>query len=265
MTAARQTGLVARDIDMTFGGNKALSAVTLALPPGEWHGLIGPNGSGKSTILNVISGVYLPTAGTVMHEGVDITGHKPRRRARTGIVRSFQHPLLAKSLSLADNVALGLSARRRGTSGLDVAEALEVLGIDQFAEALPEEAPYGARKLAEIARACVAGPRVLLLDEPAAGLSAEERVELVTALRRLRAQLPDAAVCLVEHDVALVRSVVDRMTVLHTGQVLRSGDPATVLADERVAEVYLGTSVSKRAEDHGADTTGQHPTLEGIA
>ena len=265
MTAAQPAGLVARDIDMTFGGNKALTGVTLALPPGEWHGLIGPNGSGKSTILNVISGVYLPTAGQVLHDGHDITRHKPRRRARAGIVRSFQHPLLAKSLSLADNVALGRNARRRGATGLDTGEALEFLGIARFAEVLPEEAPYGARKLAEIARACVAGPRVLLLDEPAAGLSAEERTELVTALQRLRGQLPDTAVCLVEHDVALVRSVVDRMTVLHTGQVLVDGDPATVLADERVAEVYLGTSASTRDRAPGADAPGHHPTLEEIA
>ena len=250
MNATAPAGLVAHEVDMTFGGNKALSEVSLALMPGAWHGLIGPNGSGKSTLLNILSGVYLPTAGSVRLDGQDITRHKPRRRARAGIVRSFQHPLLARSLSLADNVKLGLTARRRrGTRGMAVGDALALLGIDGYAEALPLEAPYGARKLAEIARACVASPHVLLLDEPAAGLSAEERIELVDALHRLRTELPETSVCLVEHDVALVRAVADQMTVLHTGRVLCSGDPAEVLADERVAEVYLGSTAASNTTE----------------
>lgn len=249
MSAARTAPprLAALEVDMAFGGNNALENVTLELAAGAWHGLIGPNGSGKSTVLNVLSGVYLPTGGRVVHDGSDITRSKPRARARHGIVRSFQHPLLARSLSLADNVRLGLSARR-GRNGIEVDDALEMLGIGDLAGQLPLEAPYGARKLAEIARACVAGPTVLLLDEPAAGLSAEERTELIEALRRIRRQLPDTAVCLVEHDVALVSAVTDTMTVLHSGKVLCSGDPGTVLADPRVAEVYLGTGGRRDAD-----------------
>lgn len=252
--------LAAVEVDMDFGGVRALQDVNLDLHAGGWHGLIGPNGSGKSTVLNVLSGVYLPVGGRVLHDGADITRRKPRFRARHGIVRSFQHPLLAPSLSLADNVRLGLSARR-GRPGPDVDAALGILGLSGLAGQLPLEASYGARKLAEIARACVAAPTVLLLDEPAAGLSAEERVELVEALGRLREELPDTAVCLVEHDVALVRAVVDTMTVLHTGRVLCSGEPGAVLTDPRVAEVYLGRGASAEGVTPQDDTTTMEAML----
>jgi branched-chain amino acid transport system ATP-binding protein len=233
--------LAARGVTLAFGGVCALDEVSLELSEGEWTGLIGPNGSGKSTLLNVLSGVYRPQAGQVVLQGRTITRAQPRKRARLGVARTFQHPQLAATLTVAENVDLGRDLRRRRRKGpVPTPDVLDLLGILQHGASLPETVPYGVRKLAEVARAIASGPAFLLLDEPAAGLSAVERHELIEALRRLRQRRPEVSVCLVEHDVSLVSAVVDRVAVLDVGRVLTVGATEEVFADPRVRDVYLG-------------------------
>jgi branched-chain amino acid transport system ATP-binding protein len=250
--------LEARDILMQFGGVKALQGVSATVETGRWLGLIGPNGSGKSTLLNVMSGIYRPTAGTLTLDGANIATDSPRSRSTAGVVRTFQHPQLAASLTLAENVAIGaaLGLRRLGASAPSMTPlkraqlALDAFNCSDFADVLPAEAPYGVRKIAEVARAATAEPSVLLLDEPAAGLSSDERIELVEALRGFGERHPDTAVCLVEHDVPLVRMLCPELVVLNAGRVLRSGAAEDVLADEEVRTAYLGQQV-----DEGSVTT----------
>ena len=247
-------GLAASDIEMAFGGVKALDGVALHLAEGSWTGLIGPNGSGKTTMLNVLSGVYEANAGRIVLQGKDMTGQRPQAVARAGVVRTFQHPQLATSLTLQENVELGLDLLRmrgvalsRGEQRDAVADALGEFGCARFANLLPDQAPYGARKAAEIARAIVARPKVLLLDEPAAGLSREERTELVRSLQALARRMPRLAVCLVEHDVQLVAATCSRLQALNFGKVIAVGPTHNVLADPQVREAYLGKSFARVA------------------
>jgi len=259
MSESTQPLLQGVELTMRFGGVTALNAVDLAMAEGDHLGLIGPNGSGKTTLLNVLSGVYLATSGTLHLEGTELTNRRAAARARLGIVRTFQHPQLAASLTLLENVQIGERlGRRRGAGGSRMGtrsrELLELFGGAAYGHLLPEEAPYGAVKLAEVARAAAARPRILLLDEPAAGLSAEERQELVAALRRYRDSHPSLALCLVEHDVPLVSSVCDRLLVLNAGTAIVDGDPQVVLADSRVRDAYLGPQQLTTSSITGAPT-----------
>ncbi len=250
MSSPQDPWIDARGISMSFGGVQALQNVDISLAAGTRLGLIGPNGSGKTTLLNVLSGVYIATAGSIRVDGKEIVKAGPGRRAKLGIVRTFQHPQLAASLSIRENVLLGagLSQRhafRRGSRSagvMDVDQALEMFRCEEYRDQLPDEVPYGARKMAEVARAAAAAPRLLLLDEPAAGLSGEERVELVSALKDFGDAHPRTALCLVEHDVPLVSRLCHDLLVLNAGRPLHTGDTESVLLDPRVREAYLGTS-----------------------
>ncbi|MCE3551117.1 ATP-binding cassette domain-containing protein [Pseudonocardia sp. RS11V-5] len=252
-------GLRARGVVMRFGGVTALDDVAIELAVGTWTGLIGPNGSGKTTLLNVLSGVYRPQAGSIELDGVDVGGARAGRLARAGIVRTFQHPQLAESLTVWENLLLGVDLRRRrqgrrgaeAPAGPGAEELLEVFGCTRYAGHLPAEAPYGIRKSVELARAVVAEPGVLLLDEPAAGLSKEERSELVGSLRWVRERRPDLAVCLIEHDVRLVAAVCPTIQVLNFGRVLAVGTAAEVLRAPAVQEAYLGRSARHLDRDGG--------------
>ncbi|MGE4425738.1 MAG: ABC transporter ATP-binding protein [Solirubrobacteraceae bacterium] len=241
--ATARATLEGRGIGMDFGGVKALVDVDVALSPGTRLGLIGPNGSGKTTLLNVLSGVYRPTAGAIAFGERTITGLSPGARGRLGIVRTFQHPQLAASLSVRENVELGAGLARkvhgRGHRA-DVDGTLAEFGCADYADGLPDEVPYGVRKMVEIARAVVVDGPVLLLDEPAAGLSREERDELIAALQALRSRRPELALCLVEHDVRLVAALCDELLVLATGRRLAAGVTDEVLQDEAVRAAYLG-------------------------
>lgn len=243
--------LVGTGLTMTFGGVKALRDVDIALEPGDHVGLIGPNGSGKTTLLNVLSGVYRATSGAVRLRDAEVTRFSAGRRARMGIVRTFQHPQLARSLTLRENVLVGqrLGERLSGStapSGAD--ELMEMFGCAAYADELPEAAPYGMSKLAEVARAAAAAGPVMLLDEPAAGLSHEERTELVRALRAHREIHPEQALCLIEHDVPMVSAVCDRLVVLNAGSELAAGPPEEVLEDQRVRDAYLGAQAQRPVE-----------------
>ncbi|GAA1936367.1 hypothetical protein GCM10009797_32470 [Nocardioides hwasunensis] len=227
---------------MTFSGVDALSSVSLSVPQGTWMGLIGPNGSGKSTMLNVLSGLYKPRAGAVVVSGSDLGRVPARSRIKHGVCRTFQHPQLAASLTILENVMVG-AVRGRGASADDETglQWLARLGCAEYAEHLPAEVPYGVQKRAEVARALISEPSLLLLDEPAAGLSARERAELVAALREVREVLPDLTLCLVEHDVGLVASVCTELAVLSAGKLIAHGPTDEVLADDAVKLAYLGS------------------------
>ena len=252
--------LHAEAISMAFGGVKALDDVHIDLPRGVWTGLIGPNGSGKTTLLNVLSGIYRPSAGRIVVNGVDVSSASPRGLARAGIARTFQHPQLAGSLTILENVVMGADLGRRrsrqdpaGRNAVSRAHGvLDRLGCDAYAGHLPAEAPYGVRKAAEVARALMARPAVLLLDEPAAGLSREERKELVDVLRATAESQPDMAVCLVEHDVRLVAAVCTVLQALNFGRVLAVGTVEQVLSNSEVKTAYLGKSTRLHTQESPA-------------
>ena len=260
MNSTRQPWLEAQAINLSFGGVKALKDVNLTLEPGARLGLIGPNGSGKTTLLNVLSGVYLPTSGSIKIEGREITRTRAGTRGRLGIIRTLQHPQLAASLTIEENVMLGARlSRHHGLTGKSrrvqastkerVDAMLKLFRCWDYRNGLPEEVPYGTRKIAEVARAAAADPSLLLLDEPAAGLSAEERVELVQSIGEYVAENSETALCLVEHDVPLVSEICNELLVLNAGATLRRGETQEVLSDPRVREAYLGTSGRKPAAD----------------
>ena len=251
------SALVARDVAKSFGGVAALGGVSLSVTGGEVLAVVGPNGSGKTTLLNCISGTYKPDRGVVHVEGADVTGKASHRVARSGLARTFQTPQLMSTLSVLDNVRLGLNHTSRAT-GVELAfrlgrgwkeniranrealRALESLGIADLADKLPEEVPHGQQRLVEIARAVVSLPSVLLLDEPAAGLTPQEMDELGLLLRRLADD--GVAVVLVEHHVKLVQDVSDRVIVLDQGLQLAAGTADEVFQDEAVRRVYLGAA-----------------------
>lgn len=255
--------LRADGLAIAFGGVKALDDVDITLGPGTRLGLIGPNGSGKTTLLNVLSGMYRASAGSIVIGSREMIRTGPGARARHGIVRTFQHPHLAPSLTILENVVIGARLARRFPMTPDgppfdgqrrSLEMLELFGCGGHLHHLPAEAPYGIRKMAEVARAAVSGPPVLLLDEPAAGLSATERQELVSALREYGDRHPQSALCLVEHDVPLVSALCEELMVLNAGALLSRGATATVLRDERVRAAYLGPAATDDGTGRARDS-----------
>ncbi len=234
-----------------FGGIRAADDVSLRLERGSRHALIGPNGAGKTTLVNLLTGVLRPSAGRILLEGEDVTGLRPDERARRGLSRTFQVNQLFPAMTPLETVALVVSRRlghdRRWWSALGRGAAVvdEAVGIlDRFglADAMDERVsglPYGRQRLLEIAVAIACGPRVLLLDEPAAGVPETEREEILAGV----AALPgDVAVLLIEHDMDLVFRFADRISVLVAGALLTEGTPAEVADDPRVRAVYLGES-----------------------
>jgi branched-chain amino acid transport system ATP-binding protein len=234
---------------MRFGGITATNDVTLDLKRGARHALIGPNGAGKTTLINLLTGVLEPTAGTIALEGQDITQLAPHQRVRRGMVRTFQINQLFDSMTPLETLALvvsqhrGLGAKWWQALGRDkdVTERCERL-LEQFHLASVMDQPtrvlaYGKRRLLEIAIALACEPRVLLLDEPVAGVPAGEREELLATVGALPA---DVSVLLIEHDMDLVFSFATRMTVLVNGTVLTEGSPEEISNDQRVKAVYLG-------------------------
>ncbi|ADU51916.1 ABC transporter related protein [Thermaerobacter marianensis DSM 12885] len=236
-----------------FGGLTALQDLSFSVRPGEIYAIIGPNGAGKTTLFNLVSGVLAPSSGTVRVDGQEIRGWPAHQVAALGIARTFQTPRLVPHLSVLENVLIGMHRHlRTGFAGAllglgrrehrrvtqEVQQILALTGLSGLASAPAGSLPFGLQRLVEVAR-CMAGrPRLLLMDEPASGLSGEEREELVDIIRRIRAQ--GTTVVLVEHDVSLVMKVADRMLVLHHGQVLAEGTPEVVREDPAVIEAYLG-------------------------
>jgi branched-chain amino acid transport system ATP-binding protein len=232
-----------------FGGITATNNVTLNLRRGARHALIGPNGAGKTTLINLLTGVLEPTAGRITLEGQDISRLAPHRRVRRGLVRTFQINQLFASMTPLETLALvvsqhrGLGARWWRSLGADASVAeraqqlLEQFRLAEVATQRTEHLAYGKRRLLEIAIALACEPRVLLLDEPVAGVPAGEREELLQTVAALPA---DVSVLLIEHDMDLVFSFADRMTVLVNGTVLTEGTPDEIEHNDEVKAVYLG-------------------------
>ena len=238
-------------VSRRFGGVAAVSDVTLDVQPGARHGIIGPNGAGKTTLFNLINGDLGVSAGAIEFAGRDVATLPPHRRAALGMARTYQIARTFPTLTVRENLMLGALGLRREKFGLlrswrarrEVSEAVERtagrLGLSERLEVPAEDLSHGELREVDIALAMVSEPRLLLLDEPAAGLSPAERVHLRELLRMLPEKL---TVVMIEHDMDLVRTVVDRITVLHFGSVVADGPPAEVQADAQVREIYLGRS-----------------------
>jgi branched-chain amino acid transport system permease protein len=251
----RSVVVTARAVAKHYGGVPALDGVDLTLRAGEVHALIGPNGSGKTTLLRVLAGAVAPDAGSVDVEGRDVTRTDQAARVRAGVARTFQDTVLFPGLTVADHVAVGARAterpgawrtllalpserRERRTATAYAAQILSETGLSERARATPAELGYGEQRLLQVARAAATGATALLLDEPAAGMSALERDRLVGLLRTLAGN--GRAVLVVEHDMRFVAAVADTVTVLAAGRVIADGTPAAIREDAGVRTAYLG-------------------------
>jgi branched-chain amino acid transport system ATP-binding protein len=232
--------LEVRMLSKHFSGLRALHEVSLSVGTGEYLGIIGPNGAGKTTLFSTIAGQIAPTGGRVLFDGDDITGVRADRIARRGLVRTFQLMRPFESMTVLDNVAVAAHAthRRRSAARAAAAEVISRLGLDPWRDRPAVELPTAGLKRLELARALALRPRLLLLDEVLAGLVPTERAPLIELLRGLRCE--DITVVFIEHVMAAVMALSDRVLVLHEGQVLAEGTPAQVTADRRVVEAYLG-------------------------
>jgi branched-chain amino acid transport system ATP-binding protein len=251
------TLLEAKGISVRFGGLMAVNDVDLAIPQGSIHGIIGPNGAGKTTFFNAITGLVQTSAGRITFDGADITPEPTHRRAQRGMRRTFQSVQLIPQLTVLENVLIGLHERPGaastlrslfGLSGRDpaeeaaqdrVVETLALLGIGHTLFRRPAELSFAEQRYVEIARALVSRPKLLMFDEPAAGLSPNEVQGLNVMLRRFRAQSA-VTIILVEHVLSLVFDVSDRITVFESGRVIAEGPPAEIEADPKVKAAYLG-------------------------
>lgn len=245
----RTAALTAQGLVRRFGGINATNDVTLHLQRGARHALIGPNGAGKTTLINLLTGVLAPSEGRIFLEGQDVTTLAPHRRVALGMVRTFQINQLFDSITPLEALAMvvaqhrGLAARFWRSLGKDAGvarraeELLEQFHLAEVMDVRTEHLAYGKRRLLEIAIALACEPRVLLLDEPVAGVPAGERDEILRTVGKLPAEV---SVLLIEHDMDLVFSFAHRMTVLVNGTVLTEGTPEEIAADSRVKEVYLG-------------------------
>jgi branched-chain amino acid transport system ATP-binding protein len=251
----RDAVLEIEGVSVRFGGVAALNDVSLEARAGEVTGLIGPNGAGKTTLFNVVSGLQRPDRGIVRIGGGDVTRLGPHRRARQGLARTFQRLELFGTLSAADNVRVGLEARRHGGTGSEDRGAtphnatatalLERVGVSGVASEPVNALSTGTARLVELARALSIDPRVLLLDEPCSGLDDRETVGLGILLRALAGE--GRAVLLVEHDMELVLEICDVVHVLDFGEIIASGTPSEVRADPIVQAAYLGKAAAAPA------------------
>ena len=248
--------LEVKNLGISFGGLKAVSNFDVSIEKGQLYGLIGPNGAGKTTVFNLLTGVYKPDEGSVFLDGENITGKKTIDINKAGIARTFQNIRLFKDMSVIDNVKAGLHnhypySTLEGILRLPrffkmenemeerALKLLEVFGLEEFKDYSASNLPYGQQRKLEIARALATEPKLLLLDEPAAGMNPNETKELMDTIRFVRDTF-DMTILLIEHDMKLVSGICEKLTVLNFGQMLSVGDTTTVLNDPKVITAYLG-------------------------
>ena len=248
--------LEVKNLGITFGGLRAVSELDMTINKGELYGLIGPNGAGKTTVFNLLTGVYKPNTGSISLDGTDITGKSTIEINKAGIARTFQNIRLFNKMSVLDNVKAGLHNHysystisgilrlpdyRRTEREMDerAMELLQVFELDGKADVLASNLPYGQQRKLEIARALATQPKLLLLDEPAAGMNPNETQSLMDMIRFVRDHF-DMTILLIEHDMRLVGGICEKLTVLNFGQMLTQGKTEQVLKDPQVITAYLG-------------------------
>ncbi len=248
--------LEVKGLGIVFGGLHAVENFSLSLEKGSLYGLIGPNGAGKTTVFNLLTGVYKPTTGNFFLDGVKLNGKTPVEISKAGIARTFQNIRLFKNLTVLDNVKLGLHNQVKYSTmegifrlprffssekkmNKKAMELLEVFGLENEASTLADNLPYGKQRKLEIARALATNPKLLLLDEPAAGMNPSETQELMDTIRFVRDNF-DMTILLIEHDMKLVSGICEEVTVLNFGQELAQGKTSDVLNNPEVIKAYLG-------------------------
>lgn len=248
--------LEVKNLGISFGGLKAVDDFSVTVEKGQLYGLIGPNGAGKTTVFNLLTGVYKPDNGSILLDGKNITGKRTIDINQEGIARTFQNIRLFKNLSVLDNVKVGLHNHHKYSTIEGIfrlpkyfrtekemnersMELLKVFDLDGECDYKASNLPYGKQRKLEIARALATDPKLLLLDEPAAGMNPNETAELMETIRFVRDNF-DMTILLIEHDMKLVSGICEKLTVLNFGQVLVQGETSEVLNDKRVITAYLG-------------------------
>ena len=245
-----------KNLGISFGGLRAVNDFSVSIKKEQLYGLIGPNGAGKTTIFNLLTGVYKPDSGKIILDGTDVTGKSTIDINKAGIARTFQNIRLFSQLSVLDNVKVGLHNNHSYSTVESIfrlprfhkvekemneiaMELLEVFGLREDANVQAQNLPYGQQRKLEIARALATKPKLLLLDEPAAGMNPNETEELMEMIRFVRDHF-HMTILLIEHDMKLVSGICEQLTVLNFGEVLAQGDTSTVLNDPQVIKAYLG-------------------------